>query len=39
VIEDPKSHDSWTVNGQRLKIYHSGDVNRDVCVISLSGPG
>ncbi|KAI5385495.1 hypothetical protein KIW84_072191 [Lathyrus oleraceus] len=30
VIEDPKSQESWTVNGQRLKVYHSGDVNRDM---------
>jgi hypothetical protein len=37
VIEDPKSQESWTVNGQRLKVYHSGDINRDVCVLSLSG--
>ncbi|XP_050909949.1 UTP--glucose-1-phosphate uridylyltransferase-like [Lathyrus oleraceus] len=29
VIEDPKSQESWTVNGQRLKVYHSGDINRD----------
>jgi hypothetical protein len=39
VIEDPKSQESWTVNGQRLKVYHSGDVNRDVGVVSLFKPG
>ncbi|XP_050918670.1 uncharacterized protein LOC127136116 [Lathyrus oleraceus] len=27
VVEDPKSKESWTVNGQRLKVYHGGEVN------------
>ena len=39
VIEDPKSQESWTVNGQRLKVYHGGDINRDVDVVSLFKPG
>ncbi|XP_058784130.1 uncharacterized protein LOC131658896 [Vicia villosa] len=35
VVEDPKTKANWTVNGQRLKVYHGGDFNREVSVISL----
>jgi hypothetical protein len=38
VVEDPKTKESWTVNGQRLKIYQGGEFNRQVCVISLVEP-
>ncbi|XP_058788208.1 uncharacterized protein LOC131662445 [Vicia villosa] len=38
VIEDPKTNESWSVNGQRLKTYHVGEFVRDVCVISLGDP-
>lgn len=38
VVEDPKSKESWVVNGQGLKVYHGGEVNRDVYVVSLAGP-
>ncbi|XP_058745823.1 uncharacterized protein LOC131618665 [Vicia villosa] len=38
VVEDPKTMASWTMNGKRLKVYHDGEFNRDVCVISLIEP-
>ncbi|XP_058767896.1 uncharacterized protein LOC131641608 [Vicia villosa] len=38
VIEDPKSKESWTVNGQRLKLYHGGEVVRESCAVLLNDP-
>ena len=29
VIEDLEKKESWTVNGQRLKIYLGGDIDRE----------
>src|SRR3954463_11397236 len=34
-IEDGKTKDSWTVNGERLKSYLGGEFDREVCTISL----
>ena len=33
VVEDLKSKESWTVNGQRLKIYRGCEFNREICYI------
>ena len=38
VIEDMDKKDSWTVNGQRLKVYLGGHVDRESCVIPLDAP-
>ena len=38
VIEDLEKKDSWTINGQRLKVYLSGHVDRGRCAISLDAP-
>ena len=35
VIEDLQKKESWTVNGQRLKIYLGGVVNRENCFVLL----
>ena len=35
VLEDPKTKESWTVNGQRLKIYLGGEIDREMCAIYL----
>jgi len=35
-IEDAKSKRSWLVNGQRLKYYKGGEVERLVALITLS---
>ncbi|XP_058774075.1 uncharacterized protein LOC131648329 [Vicia villosa] len=34
-IEDSKTKESWTVNGERLKNYLGGEFDREVCTISL----
>ncbi|KAI5410259.1 hypothetical protein KIW84_055669 [Lathyrus oleraceus] len=38
VIEDMEKKESWTVNGQRLKVYLGGHVDRGSCAISLDAP-
>ena len=38
VIEDLEKKDSWTVNGQRLKVYLGGHVDRESCAIPLDAP-
>jgi hypothetical protein len=38
VIEDMDKKDSWTVNGQRLKVYLGGHVDRESCAIPLDAP-
>jgi len=35
-FEDPKSQRSWTVNGQRLKHYLHGEIERLATMIHLS---
>ena len=35
VLEDPNSKEVWTVNGQRLKIYHGGEIISDTNVVRL----
>ena len=35
VLEDPNSKEVWTVNDQRLKIYHGGEIIRDTNVVRL----
>jgi len=37
-LEDPATKASWTVNGQRLKPYFGGEVNRLTSTISLDNP-
>jgi len=32
-LEDPVSHKSWVVNGQRLKPYLGGEIERLIIVI------
>ncbi|XP_058759440.1 uncharacterized protein LOC131632726 [Vicia villosa] len=34
-IEDSKTKESWTVNGERLKNYLGGEFDREVCTLSL----
>jgi hypothetical protein len=34
-IEDPVKNESWVVNGQRLKLYLSGDVERLTTIMDL----
>ena len=38
VIEDLQKKESWTVNGQRLKIYLGGVVSRESCALLLDDP-
>jgi hypothetical protein len=38
VIENLEKKDSWTVNGQHLKIYLGGLVDRESCAICLDAP-
>ncbi|WJX91525.1 hypothetical protein P8452_73291 [Trifolium repens] len=38
VLEDPKTNDAWTVNGQRLKLYFGGEFDRFTTKIPLSDP-
>ncbi|XP_058762951.1 uncharacterized protein LOC131636351 [Vicia villosa] len=38
VVEDPKSKETWTVNGQRLKVYRGCEFNRETSVLALSDP-
>jgi hypothetical protein len=38
VLEDPKTNDTWTVNGQRLKLYFGGEFDRFTTKIPLSDP-
>ncbi|PNX63401.1 hypothetical protein L195_g061607, partial [Trifolium pratense] len=38
VLEDPATKDTWTVNGQRLKLYFGGEFDRLTTKISLSDP-
>jgi len=38
VLEDPMTKANWTVNGQRLKHYFGGEVDRQTSTISLSDP-
>ncbi|XP_058732930.1 uncharacterized protein LOC131604512 [Vicia villosa] len=35
VVEDSKTKESWTVNGERLKVYLGGEFGREVCIIAL----
>jgi len=37
-LEDPTTKASWTVNGQRLKPYFGGKVDRLTSTISLDNP-
>nr|KYP75995.1 hypothetical protein KK1_020213 [Cajanus cajan] len=37
-IEDPKAQRSWVVNGQRLKPYLGGEVERLCCILSFRDP-
>jgi hypothetical protein len=34
-IEDPVKNESWVVNGQRLKLYLGGDVERLPTIVTL----
>lgn len=38
VLEDPKTSNNWTVNGQRLKHYFGGEIDRQTSTISLNNP-
>ncbi|WJX18781.1 hypothetical protein P8452_08545 [Trifolium repens] len=38
VLEDPATKDTWTVNGQRLKLYFGGEFDRFTTKIPLSEP-
>ncbi|CAJ2677728.1 unnamed protein product [Trifolium pratense] len=38
VLEDPATNDTWTVNGQRLKLYFGGEFDRGTTKIPLSDP-
>jgi len=38
VLEVPMTKSSWTVNGQRLKPYFGGEVDRQMSTISLIDP-
>jgi len=38
VLEDPMTKANWTVNGQRLKHYFGGEVDRQTSTISLIDP-
>ncbi|PNX59327.1 hypothetical protein L195_g051361 [Trifolium pratense] len=38
VLEDPKTKETWTVNGQRLKLYFGGEFDRITTKIPLSEP-
>ena len=35
-IEDPVKNESWVVNGQRLKLYLGGDVERLATIVNLT---
>ncbi|XP_058764329.1 uncharacterized protein LOC131637777 [Vicia villosa] len=35
VIEDSKTKESWTVNGERLKVYLGGEFDQEVCILEL----
>ncbi|XP_058757838.1 uncharacterized protein LOC131631068 [Vicia villosa] len=35
VIEDSKTKESWTVNGEILKVYLGGEFDREVCILEL----
>jgi len=37
-LEDPKSQRSWVVNGQRLKPYLGGEIDRLATIIQLDEP-
>ncbi|XP_020225339.1 uncharacterized protein LOC109807233 [Cajanus cajan] len=37
-IEDPEAQRSWVVNGQRLKPYLGGEVERLCCILSFRDP-
>lgn len=38
VLEDPILKESWTVNGQRLKLYLGGEIGRLTTIILLGDP-
>lgn len=38
VLEDPISKESWIVNGQRLKLYLGGEIDRLTTTIPLGDP-
>jgi hypothetical protein len=38
VLEDPNTNDTWTVNGQRLKLYFGGEFDRLTTRIPLTDP-
>lgn len=38
VLEDPISKGSWTMNGQRLKLYLGGEIDRFTTIIPLGDP-
>ncbi|CAJ2671898.1 uncharacterized protein LOC123891769 [Trifolium pratense] len=38
LLEDPKTKDTWTVNGQRLKLYFGGEFDRFTTKMPLSDP-
>jgi len=37
-LEDPESKRSWVVNGQRLKPYLGGEIDRLATIIQLDEP-
>jgi len=37
-LEDPESKRSWVVNGQRLKLYFGGEIDRLATIIQLDEP-
>lgn len=38
VLEDAATNASWTVNGQRLKVYIGGEFNRGIIIVSFQDP-
>ena len=38
VLEDPTTNATWTVNGQRLKLYLGGEVDRITTTVLLREP-